>query len=1074
MWTTPAMSFLSTKGERARLVGARCSRRVLRLPTWLAAGLLATGLLAAGLTGAAAWRPAAAQAREVFEHYSEETGLAAVPVTSIVQDRQGYLWVGTYDGLRRYDGYGSTVYRHDPTQPNSLSDNYVKVHALLEDRRGRLWIGTLRGLNRRDPVTGHITRYVHDPDDDCSLSHDNIVSLYETRSGVLWVGTQQGLNRYDPETGCFTRYHHDPADPHSLSNDYVAALVEDERGALWVGTAGGLNRLGGGRFTHYVHDAGDPSSLSHDYVYSLTFDRRGQLWAGTWGGGLCRYDPETGRFEHLGEEQGAPEALRRAVVVSVLEDKRGQLWIGTWGNGLYRYEPGAGRFTRYVHDLDDAQSLPSNQVTSLFADRTGVLWVGTWDGLVKVVPAPAFAVIGYDHRAAHRLSHPQVSAVHESRDGLVWIGTRGGGLNRYDPVSGRITHYRSRPEDATSLSHDDISSIWEDQSGALWIGTNGGGLNRMNRETGTFVRYRHDPRDPTSLASDLLYTVREDRAGRLWVGTVGHGLDRYDRETGTFVHHRHDPGNPASLSYDAVWSVHEDRAGRLWVGTLGGGLNRFDVEAGRFEHHLAAPADAHRLQSNKVDWIGDGEDGTLWIGTLGGGASRFDPAANVFTTYTERDGLPAPNVGCILPGTRGEVWMATTAGLARLDPEAGRFVIYGKHEGLPGAAMQSGACHRSPRGTLYFGTRQGLVVFHPDSLVRNPTPPPIVLTGISVFDEPLALDTAASYLGQLVLPYDRNFIALTFATLDYTNPSQNQYVYQLEGLDRQWVEAGGTNRAAYTGLSPGRYTFRVRGSNNDGVWSEREAVLSLVITPPYWQAWWFRLLLVAGLAGLLYEAHRYRVRQLLRVEQTRRRIADDLHDDLGSKVGTIAIQLDRLGRQARPGTVEQRQLHDILATTRQLASDLRDTVWVVHAENDRLSDLIERMHGVARLLLANHVYTFEAPRDVPGVVLGMELRRHTLLLFKEALHNAVRHAEAMHIDVEVAWNEGLLSLTIVDDGRGFDPGSVQAGRGLRAMNRRADEIGGQLAIESQPGRGTVVRLCVRNRSEDGNGQQKRK
>ena len=793
-------------------------------------GLLvgATGLWAQSFTGLS------------FERLTAQEGLPSVAVTSLWQGRDGFLWVGTLDGLGRYDGYEVKAFRHDAGDSTTLSDNYLNIRALYEDQAGRLWIGTRQGLNRFDPATEQVRRYRHDPGDSLSLSHDNVLAIHKTRRGVLWIGTQEGLNRFDPTGDGFVSYHHDPQNIASLSTDGVTALVEDQEGHLWVGTRHGLNRYDpdNDRFTRYQRDTDALPGLTDDDVFSLHVDRAGFLWVGTWGGGLFRINSATEQVNAYSHNPDDPRSLPHDIVTAIAEDQRGRLWIGTWGDGLAQLDPETDTFVQYAHILGDGGSLADNRVTAILEDRTGVLWVGTYNGLNKKITPKQF--VSYTYRANDELalSHPIVTQVYEDGDGIIWVGTGGGGLNRLDRANGTVTVYRHEPSDPNSLSHDEVTAIWEDD-GALWVATLAGGLNRMDRATGVFTRYQYDSNDPTTNPGrDRIYAAYQDTEGRVWMATVFQGLVAFDPETERYQYYKHDPADPQSLSADIVWPLFEDHVGALWVGTLGGGLNRMDRTAGTFTRYRHDPDNPHSLSADRVLTITEDADSTLWIGTMGGGLNRFDRVTEYFRAYTTTDGLPHDDVACILPDHQGHLWIGTSGGLARFDLFSETFTNFNVADGLPSASFSVNACYKGARGEFFFGTTNGMIAFYPDSIVTNPHPPLAVLTGFELFNEPTTLDSSITHKQRITLPYNQNFIAFRYAALDFTMPSKNEYVYQLEGIDEDWILAGTRRYASYPNLVSGTYTFRVRASNNDGLWSEEGAAVQLIITPPWWKTGW--------------------------------------------------------------------------------------------------------------------------------------------------------------------------------------------------------------------------------------------
>jgi ligand-binding sensor domain-containing protein/signal transduction histidine kinase len=792
-----------------------------------------------------------------FDRVTGEDGLSQNVVLTIAQDRRGFMWFGTEDGLNKYDGYQFTVYKHDPDDPKTLSDNFVSV--VYQDRAGVLWIGTRNGLNRLDSSTGTFVRYEHDPDDSQSIGGAWIVSLCEDREGALWIGTDDGgLDRFDRESGTFTHYRHDPADPASLSDDGVGAVYEDQKGHLWVGTDAGLDLLNRetGTFTHFQNRPGDPQSLGGAEVSAITEDQEGHLWIGTEDGGLNRLDHSSGdalaegAFTRYRQADADPQSLAHNRVKAVFADSIGRLWVGTQ-NGLDLYDADRDRFIHYQNDPGDPSSLSSNAVWSIYEDRTGVLWFGTYGGALSKYNRTTDQFALYQHRPdlPDSLSDNMIWAIHQDGEGVLWVGTFNGGLNRLDRESDELVVYRHDPGDADSLSSDDVRAVLEDHSGALWVGT-GGGLDRLDRKSGSFVHYRNDPGDSTSLSENRVSVLFEDRRGDLWIGTRTGGLNRFDRETGAFIRYQHDAGDPASLSDDRVWALYEDSAGRLWVGTLGG-VNVWDPDTGQFMRYLSDPDDPQSLSNDAVFAFYEGAGGAMWVGTWGSGLDRFDPQTGTFGHYTEKDGLANNVVYGIEADLEGNLWMSTNKGLSKFDPRTETFHNYDVRDGLQDNEFNVGAHFASPGGELFFGGVRGFNAFYPQQVTGNPHVPPVVITAFGKFNQVVRRDLEPGE--HIQLTYRDSFISFEFAALDYTAPDKNQYAYMLEGQDETWVDAGTRRHVDYTNLRGGDYVFRVRGSNNDGVWNEEGTSVTLTVTPPVWETWWFRggavLLLAAGVVG---------------------------------------------------------------------------------------------------------------------------------------------------------------------------------------------------------------------------------
>ncbi|HBB31682.1 MAG TPA: hypothetical protein DDZ80_23260 [Cyanobacteria bacterium UBA8803] len=782
-----------------------------------------------------------------FDRISVNEGLSQGSIISMVQDSQGFIWFGTQDGLNKYDGYTFTPYKYNRLNSNSLSDNFIL--SLYEDRSGILWIGTdSGGLNKFVPKTEQFTRYLHDFNIPTSLGANRVFSIYEDRSGILWIGTDSGgLNQFHRDNEQFTHYKHDPNNPHSLSNDTVFSVYEDKLGYLWVGTAEGLNQFDRdtGQFTHYRHDPNNPNSLSNDMIFSIYEDTLGNLWIGTVEG-LNKLNRDTGQFTRYTHNSNNPNSLSNSVVNAIVEDQFGNLWLGnsSWfggpfGQALDIFNPRTEQFTHYTHDPANLNSINDNTVTSLLKDQSGIMWIGHGiDGLSQFAPQKRkFRLYRNIPTNPNSLINNHVLSLWEDQFGILWIGTSDGGLDRFDRQTATFTHYQHNPKNPHSLSNDKVWSVYEDRSGTLWVGTFGGGLNQFDRKTHRFKHYTNDPNNPNSLSDDFVVSIYEDHLGLLWIGTFNGVLNQFDRKTGKLTHYQYDPNNPHSLSNSPVWSIYEDHAGTLWVGTFGGGLNQFDRKTGKFTHYQHDPNNPNTLSNNRVMSIYEDPSHTLWIGPYGGGLNKFNRDTQLFEHYTQKGGLDT--ITGIIPDDRGHLWLTTNQGLAKFNPQTGTFKNYDVEDGLQGNEFdQVKAYYKSPRGEIFVGGPHGFNSFYPSQVQDNPHIPPVVLTDFKKIDESVKLDRAISALPEIKLSYKDNFFGFEFVALDYTNPAKNQYAYKLEGFDKDWIYAGTRRYATYTNLNGGSYQFRVKGSNNDGVWNEAGTSIKIIIFPPPWKTWW--------------------------------------------------------------------------------------------------------------------------------------------------------------------------------------------------------------------------------------------
>jgi PAS domain S-box-containing protein len=851
-----------------------------------------------------------------FEQIGVDDGLSQSCVLAMLQDSQGFMWFGSQDGLNKYDGYNFTVYKYNQLSSNALSDNFIlSIH---EDKSGTLWVGTDNGgLNKFDRKTEQFTHYTHDPEKPNSLGDNSVWSIYEDKFGTLWVGTDGGgLNKFNRETEQFIRYTHKPDDPNSLSHDTVLSIYEDKFGTLWVGTGGGgLNKFNREteQFTRYTHNPNDPNSLSHDTVLSIYEDQTGRLWIGTNGGGINKFDRQTGQFTHYTHDPDNPDSLSDNTVSSIVEDRFGNLWLTTsswygnsYGRALDKFNPKTGQFTRYTHDPGNPNSLSENTVASILRDNSEILWIGTgFSGINKLdTKDRKFTHYKQDPANPHRLFDNHISSIYEDSNNTVWIGSFNRGLDKFDRKTGQFTHYTHESDNPNSLSSDNIWSVYGDQSDVVWIGTGDGGLNKFDLKTGKFTHYIHDPDNPNSLSDNTVWSIYEDQKGTMWIGTFNGGLNKFDQETGQFIHYMHDPDNSKTLSDNNVFLIYEDQSGKLWIGTLNAGVNKFDRETGEFTHYKHDPNSLNSLSYDRVLSMYEYPAGTLWIGTHVGGLDKFDIATETFTHYTEKDGLPHNSVVGIIADDEGNLWLSTGKGLSKFNPQTETFRNYDVSDGLQGNEFDGvKAYFRSKTGEMFFGGLNGFNAFYPEQVKDNPHIPPIVITDFKKFNETVKLDTAISATKQIKLSYKDRFFGFEFAALDYTNPQKNQYAYKLEGFDKDWIYSGTRRYASYTNLDGGTYIFRVKGSNNDGVWNEEGTSLKIIITPPPWKTWWAYTLYVVALVGAVLGYVQWRTRAQAKENALLRESERKLHQfleaiPLGIKVIDTAGQFVYINQTA--------------------------------------------------------------------------------------------------------------------------------------------------------------------------------
>lgn len=821
-----------------------------------------------------------------FKRISSEDGLSQNSLFCMLQDSKGFMWFGTQDGLNKYDGYHFKIYKPEPNDMNSLSHN--SIFAICEDFSGMIWLGTLGGgLNRFDPRKEKFFRYPVIPNDPNQINNRFIYTICADKTGIIWVGTLGGgLSKITREK--------DPANPEkieekiltyrrgddagSLGSDAVAAIIEDRSGTLWIGTRGqGLDRFDRDTetFIHYRNDPDNPRSLSHNVVTELLEDNSGMLWVGTIAG-VNLMNKETGEFTRYRHEIGDPTSLSSDIVTAIIEDRSGVLWIGTTGGGLNRFNKRTETFTQYRHIAEDPHSLIFDDIFSLYEDRSRILWIGTTGkGLNKFDREDKFAHYKSNPTNPDSLNDSFVYSICEDHKGILWIGTSEGGLNKFDRKNNTFNHYVNNPDDPRSLSNDRVRCVYEDRAGVIWAGTEGGGLAKLDRASGTFTIYRNNRNDPASLSNNLVRSIYEDSSGSFWVGTGGGGLNKMNRATGTFIHYRNRPDDANSIGGNNVYIVYEapSQPGILWLGTRNNGLTRFDPQRETVTRYRANPADPHSLSSNQLTCIYEDSSGILWVGSYGGGLNKSirskDNNEIVFVHYTEQNGLSNNSIYGILEDGDANLWISTNKGISLFDPRRETFKNFTVKDGLQGSEFNGGAYHKNKSGEMFFGGSNGFNAFFPFNVKENPYIPAVVLTGFRIHNKKVEiadqspLKQSITWTGELLLTHNCNNISFDFAALDFTIPEKNKYAYKMEGFDDDWTFTDATKRFAYyTNLDAGKYTFRVKGTNNDGVWNEEGTTLKITITPPFYATWWFLFLLLLTAAGILIMWYKRRLKNV--------------------------------------------------------------------------------------------------------------------------------------------------------------------------------------------------------------------
>ena len=805
-----------------------------------------------------------AQSQNVkFEHLTTQDGLSDNRVWSIIQDSKGFMWFGTLDGLNRYDGYKIKTYKPDPTDSLSLGEGWIQV--LYEDHLRELWIGTWGGgLCRYDRDNDRFIRYNSDIENPKSLSGDHITSIYQTDNNELWVTTSFGLNKYNRESNDFKRYYPDDKNlPFDDNINFIGGITQDKYGQIWIRSWNqGLFTYDpeDDKFVKYIPKQKYTKTFTNQFGEKLSTSHwRGDsyLWFPSFRNGLFKIYLENGEIRHYKHEPDNPYSIRDDRIRTIYQagNKSKDLWIGT-ESGLDRFDIQTEKFIHIQHQSENSSNRNYDPVWSIYKDKSGLMWVGATHGVCRFDPNSAkFKTIQLDTENPESFSGGFVWTIHESTAqedrSVIWIGTDNG-LFSFNRTSGKFTRYHHISENVNSLSDNDISGIIQSNLGdrkVLWIGT-ANGLNKIDLKTRQITRYYIPNNDPVY---NLIYTLCEDKNGIIWIGTQTSFLYSFDPDKEQFTQY--------PIKFGFIRELHVDSSSVLWIGTTNG-LHKFNTITKKETNYQHIAGDSKSISNNYVRSILEDRNGMLWIGT-DEGLNRYDRSAETFTCFDEKDGLISNKIRSVLGDGHGYLWISTDKGISKFNPHSKQFRNFTKNDGLHDDEFWWGS-HINDRGEMFFGGRNGLTYFHPDSIKDDNYFPQIVLTDFQIFntsikpDQDSPLKKQLSEVSEITLSHEQSIFSLEFAALEYRKPDKIRYAYKMEGVDPDWVYTDATRRfVTYTQLGAGEYVFQVKASNSDGIWNEQSASVKITILPPWWRTWWAYFSYAIFIIAIIYVLRRY-------------------------------------------------------------------------------------------------------------------------------------------------------------------------------------------------------------------------
>jgi len=778
-----------------------------------------------------------------FQHLSVEQGLSHNEAVSITQDKYDLIWIGTSDGLNRFDGYKVEVYRHEPGNKNSLPNNLIRC--VFTDSHGTVWIGTTNGLAYYDDHTNSFRSFFQVRNNENSLPSNWISVINEDGHGNLWIGTISGLCSYDMKNNRFKQFLH-VDHSNSISNNDIRDIKFTPDGIMWITTGNGLNRfdLSIKRFTSFFHDGADSSTLSGNNLGKMAIDKNGNLWTYVRNTlYLDQFNTKTNSCFHFLNFIEKQSHFTASYLRSIFVDRRGSLWVGTNTAGLALFSPEKNFLYEYRTDPLDQSSLRANNVVHIFQDHSGLIWLATIAGIERFNPDES-KFIHYQPKTINSpiLTYPWVRAIAEDSSHHLWIGSLNG-ISILDRITGVYTNYQWKRDDPHSLSDNSVRSLCCDKQGNMWIGT-ANGLNlfdSIRKNFHVFYAANGNNAPPGNNISCIVC----DKDGDLLIGSNG-GLCIYHVKTHKFTNFKNDSLH-ALLNGDKK-TIFEDDRGKIWMGTGRDGLIEYDPATLELKHFRNNQNDTNSLQANYVCSISQDHKGVIWIGTASG-LCRLNESSAKFFTFSEKNGLPNVHVAQLLVDDKDRIWMSTDKGISMLNESRTKFTNYDPSDGLQGWEFNDQSAFKTHDGYFCYCGKNGFNMFRPDSLRKNNFVPPVILKRIMIFDQPLFPDSSYLNLKSLHLSYKQNFFSFEVAALNYDHPEKNQYACELIGFDTKMIQLGTNRVISYTNVPPDNYTLKVKATNNDGVWNETGIELQVIITPPFWATWWFRTIAVLVLTS---------------------------------------------------------------------------------------------------------------------------------------------------------------------------------------------------------------------------------
>lgn len=1057
--------------------------------------------------------PAYSQRKEIrFEHLTTKDGLPQGYVTTIDQDKFGFLWFGTQDGLVKYDGYKFIEYRYKQDDTNSISDNWITKIAV--DSKNNIWVGTGgKGVSKITPAE-KIIRYPFNVNDGTGLNAGFVSDILVDKEEIIWLATSAGgLAKYDSQNEKFKYFTNNEDNSNSLSDNDASILYEDSKGFIWIGTKNsGLDRFDKNKeiFYNYKHINTDTTSLVFNQVSSICEDNQGKLWIGTYGKGLDRFDPVTEEFSHYKPGNSNIYGLADSLISRVYCDTDGNIWICTDENGVYIYDKKFNYFHNYSPNLQDPTSIGDNRIWSIYEDKLGIIWVGGFTGGLSKFDKNKNWFKHYKSipNNNNSLKDNFVKAILIDKHKKLWVG-HNKGITLIDRKNNTYNHLF---ENFNNSNNTKVRAICEDTGGLIWIGTWGNGLIKYEHSKGRYKQYAVNPSDEHSLSANLIRDIYIDSKNQLWVCTTA-GLNKYDRSNDQFDIIKINFNKDNSLNSNLLYKIIEDFYGDYWIGTAAG-LVRYNPGYNSFEIFLHSPEDSGSISDNRIRSIIKDSQNRLWVGTFGGGLNKFNYFDSSFTSYSTKSGLSSNVIYEIVEDDNYHLWLSTNNGLSRFNPDKKTFRNYSIRDGLQNKEFNGGASFKSSDGEILFGGVNGFNSFYLDDVVKNNNIfTPLVITEFSILNEaitpqshPGILSDNINSIDKIQLEHNQNFISFEFASLRFSLPDIIKYKYYLEGLEKKWNYTSSKIRFAnYTNLSPGDYTFKAAASNDEGVWLENGISLSITVLPPWWLTWWANTIYLVLIISLIivstaFQKKQLRVKSEIRLKeleneklkeifQMKSKFYDNISHEFRTPLTLILGPIERLKRKETDAGL-QRLYSYILKNSERLLKLINELLYLSKLESGTMK-LTAQLYDIVSFSRAM-VLSFKLLAAKKNIKIKFDYNKEIIRLYfdkekmsqiiSNLMSNAIKYTQAngkINVIIEEKPHLGRLFIKVKDTGIGisksdipkifdrfFQTGNLKVkstkgtGIGLSLTKQLVNLHHGTIKVESKLEEGTTFTLSL--------------